>query len=44
MSKLMVAAALGLGYLAYMDYLILWSATCPAKIGFYVTRDGLAAA
>ena len=42
MSKLMVAAALGLGYLAYMDYLILWFGNLPAKIGFYVVRDGLA--
>ncbi|WP_156678105.1 hypothetical protein [Sphingomonas profundi] len=42
MGKLMVAAALGLGYLAFMDYLIIWFGNLPAKIGFYAERDGAA--
>lgn len=42
MAKLMIAAALGLGYLAYMDYLILWFGNLPARVGFYAARDGIA--
>lgn len=41
MAKLMVAAALGLGYLGYMDYLILWFGNLPHKVGFYLERGSL---
>lgn len=39
MAKLMVAAALGLGYLIFMDYLILWFGNLPSRVGFYVARS-----
>lgn len=39
LAKLMIAAALGLGYLCYMDYLIVWFGNLPAHVGFYVTRS-----
>jgi len=42
MAKLTVAAALGLGYLAYMDYLILWFGNLPSRVGFYAARNGWA--
>lgn len=43
LSRLMVAAALGLGYLLFMDYLIVWFGNLPERVGFYVERsDGLA--
>ena len=38
MTALMIAAALGLGYLAYMDYLIVWFGNLPARVPFYLTR------
>lgn len=37
-AKLLVAAALGLGYLAFMDYLIVWYGDLPARAGWYVAR------
>lgn len=39
LAKLMVAAALGLGYLVYMDYLIVWFGNLPEHVGFYVVRS-----
>ena len=39
MAKLMVAAALGLGYLHFMDYLIVWFGNLPDRVGFYVDRS-----
>ena len=39
LAKLMIAAALGLGYLAYMDYLIVWFGNLPEHVGFYVARS-----
>ena len=44
MAKLMIAAALGLGYLAFMDYLIVWFGNLPTRVGFYVARSGPGAA
>jgi hypothetical protein len=38
MAKLLVAAALGVTYLAYMDYLIIWYGDLPARAGWYVAR------
>ena len=38
MARLAVAAALGLGYLVFVDYLILWYGNLPARVGFYVAR------
>ena len=44
MARLMVAAALGLGYLHFMDYLIVWFGNLPDRVGFYVDRShGVAA-
>ena len=43
LSRLMVAAALGLGYLLFVDYLIVWFGNLPARVGFYAERGaGLA--
>ena len=39
MAKLMIAAALGLGYLAYMNYLIVWYGNLPSHVGFYIERS-----
>ena len=36
--KLLVAAALGLCYLVFMDYLIVWFGNLPSRVGFYVRR------
>ena len=44
MAGLTVAAALGLGYLTYVDYLILWFGNLPARVGFYVVRAAWPAA
>jgi hypothetical protein len=44
MAKLMVAAALGLSYLIFMDYVILWFGNLPSRVGFYVDRSTLAGA
>ena len=45
LARLMVAGALGLGYLLFMDYLIVWFGNLPAHVDFYVARDaGLAPA
>lgn len=44
MAKLMIAAALGLGYLIFMDYVILWFGNLPSRVGFYVARSTPAAA
>lgn len=38
MGNLLVAAALGLSYMIYMDFLILWYGDVPAKISWYVER------
>ncbi len=38
MGKLLVAAGLGLSYMIFMDFLILWYGDVPAKIGWYVDR------
>lgn len=38
MARLMIAAALGLSYLAFMDYLIVWYGNLPSRVGFYVDR------
>ncbi|MFS0850875.1 hypothetical protein AB3M93_15610 [Novosphingobium panipatense] len=39
MARLMIAAVLGLGYLAFMDYLIVWYSDLPSRVGFYVVRS-----
>jgi len=39
MAKLMVAAALGLSYLIFMGYVILWFGNLPSRVGFYVARS-----
>lgn len=39
LSRLAVAAALGVNYLAFMDYLIVWYGDLPARVGFYLDRD-----
>ena len=39
LAKLMIAAALALAYLAYMDYLIVWFGNLPEHVGFYVARS-----
>lgn len=36
---LMLAAALGLGYLAYVDYLVVWYGNIPARVGYYAVRS-----
>lgn len=36
LAKLMVAAALGLGYLLFMDYLVVWFGNLPSHVDFYV--------
>ncbi|MGN6375217.1 MAG: hypothetical protein ACTHMG_06650 [Sphingomonas sp.] len=38
MGKLLVAAGVGLSYLVFMDFLILWYGDLPSKIGWYVDR------
>lgn len=38
MGKLLIAASLGLSYMIYMDFLILWYGDLPARIGWYVDR------
>lgn len=38
MGKLLVAAGLGLSYMIFMDFLILWYGDLPSKIGWYVDR------
>lgn len=45
MARLLVAAALGLAYLAFMDFLIIWFGNLPSRVGFYVARGtpGMAA-
>lgn len=44
LAKLMIAAALALGYLVFMDYLIVWFGNLPLRIGFYTARDGVGGA
>lgn len=39
MAKLLVAAALGLCYLSFMDYLIVWFGNLPARVPFYLARN-----
>ncbi|SEM57271.1 hypothetical protein SAMN05192583_0681 [Sphingomonas gellani] len=43
MALLAVAAALGLGYLAFMDFLIVWFGNLPARVPFYIDRGTPAA-
>ena len=38
--RLMAAAALGLGYLMFVDYLIIWFGNLPARVDFYRLRGG----
>ena len=38
MGMLLIAAGLGLSYMFFMDFLILWYGDLPAKIGWYVDR------
>ena len=38
MARLMVAALLGLGYLTFMDFLIIWFGNLPSRVGFYIDR------
>lgn len=38
MAQLMAAAMLGLVYLAFMDYLIIWFGNLPSRVGFYLDR------
>lgn len=38
MAKLMIAAMLGLAYLAFMDVLIVWYGNLPSHVGFYLQR------
>jgi hypothetical protein len=38
LARLMVAGALGLGYLFFMDYLIIWFGNLPSRVDFYVAR------
>ena len=38
MARLMIAAALGLAYLAFMDYLIVWFGNLPSRVDFYLER------
>lgn len=39
MARLMIAAMLGLAYLGYMDFLIVWYGNLPAHVGFYLMRE-----
>jgi len=39
LSRLMVAALLGLGYLTFMDFLIIWFGNLPSRVGFYLDRS-----
>lgn len=38
LALLMLAAALGLGYLCYVDYLVVWYGDIPARVGYYASR------
>lgn len=38
MGMLLIAAGLGLSYMIYMDFLIIWYGDLPAKVGWYVER------
>lgn len=38
LSFLLLAAALGLAYLLFMDFLIVWFGNLPTRVGWYVTR------
>ena len=38
LSFLMIAAALGLAYLLFMDFLIVWYGDLPTRVGWYVAR------
>ena len=38
LARLGIAAALGLGYLTFMDYLIVWYGDLPSRVGFYALR------
>lgn len=43
LGKLMTAGMLGVGYLAYMDFVIVWYGNLPARVPFYLDRSGMAA-
>lgn len=38
MGMLLIAAGLGLSYMIFMDYLIIWYGDLPAKVGWYTSR------
>jgi hypothetical protein len=38
MGMLLIAAGLGLSYMIFMDYLIIWYGDLPAKVGWYTAR------
>ena len=38
LARLGIAAALGLGYLTFMDYLIVWYGDLPSRVDFYALR------
>lgn len=44
LSKLLIAAALGLCYLTFMDYLITWYGNLPERVPFYLVRARFPAA
>lgn len=41
LAKLMFAAALGLAYLLFVDYLVIWYGNIPARAGYYLERGRL---
>lgn len=38
MARLMIAATLGLSYLGFMDYLVIWYGNLPSRVDFYLVR------
>ena len=38
LSRLLLAGGLGLGYLLFMDYLIVWYGNLPTRVGWYLAR------
>lgn len=44
LAKLVVAAVLGLAYLLFCDYLIVWYGDLPERVGWYVARQAMPAA
>lgn len=39
-AKLLVAAMLGLGYLGFVDYLVVWYGNLPERVPFYLAHSG----